>query len=129
FSSSKLSITPVWVALSPAGDRFAVVSHAIEGRVDLWDVQANARLASGTTIGAEPKAVDFSPDSKQLIAVGEGGIIRQWSMDKLQAVKPDKGHLGQITAIQHSPGGDGIWTASTDGTIRLWDPRDGRELR
>jgi WD40 repeat protein len=39
------------------------------------------------------------------------------------------GHTGGATVAEFSPDGDMLATTGKDGTIRLWDPAAGRQLR
>ncbi|EIW77351.1 WD40 repeat-like protein, partial [Coniophora puteana RWD-64-598 SS2] len=49
--------------------------------------------------------------------------------DAGDAPRPFAGHAGKITAIEYSPDGRHIATASKDATVRLWDPLTGQELQ
>jgi RNA polymerase sigma factor (sigma-70 family) len=39
------------------------------------------------------------------------------------------GHKDRLTSVAYSPDGKSIATAGWDGTIRLWDPKSGKEVR
>ncbi|EIW77343.1 WD40 repeat-like protein, partial [Coniophora puteana RWD-64-598 SS2] len=44
-------------------------------------------------------------------------------------LRPFVGHTGKITAIEYSPDGRLIATASEDATVRLWDPLTGQQFQ
>ena len=50
----------------------------------------------------------------------------------LSIIKPDavkNGHTGAIRALAFTPDGKMFATGADDGTVKLWNPQTGKELR
>lgn len=70
----------------------------------------------------------WSPDGS-LIATCNGSQAHVWSGVDGVLVCVIVGHGSDITSIAFDPGSRRLATASTDKTVRIWDPRTGDELR
>jgi WD40 repeat protein len=76
-------------------------------------------------------SVAFSEDSRMVGAAagteGTSGLALVWDLD---ASKPRllKGHTDRISSIQFDKSGKKAFTASWDGTARIWDVSSGKEL-
>jgi WD40 repeat protein len=105
-----LANIPQALALSPDGGTLASCHHGEEIR--LWDVSEPALQRLRRTMQERVKAVDE--------AVHNGKEPPRWE----PAVLPRaglRGHSAIITAITFHPDGKILASASTDGTIKLWD--------
>ncbi|AKG20277.1 nSTAND1 domain-containing NTPase [Calothrix sp. 336/3] len=73
-------------------------------------------------------SLNFSPDAKQLITVGNDNTIRLWNLDTEIDIQPEKQLPNPIQKISFSPDSKQIATLEA-GTIHLWDISSGQQLR
>ena len=95
---------------------------------------ALAVLAPGQTASAQaPSAVAFSPDSKLLATIDDGGELRLWDVTDpahpRPAGQPLPGSTAPVNSVAFSPGGrtlaaGGGHGPDSKGTLRLWDVTD-----
>lgn len=100
-------------------------------RVSLYDPSdlAAEREAFGDPQGSGPTAVAFTPDETRLCAAfGHRALV--WRLDDPAArMLHLRGHAQQVRAVGFPPGGGTVFTASCDGTVRVWDANTGAEVR
>ena len=96
---------------------------------NLWDVLTGQLLHSVRSRWDAVGTLAFAPDSRTL-AVGTGyePDIRLFSV-KTGRVKRDLlSHTASVDGLAFSPNARTLASASADGSIKLWNPRDGRLL-
>ncbi|MBW4491581.1 MAG: PD40 domain-containing protein [Oscillatoria princeps RMCB-10] len=107
------------VSFSPDGQMIASVSSP-DGVVKLWSVDGreiktlkahNASFFSGS--------VNFSPDGKTIASTGDA-TVKLWSRDGT-LIDTLEGANASIKDVSFSPDGKTIASASTDGTVKLWN--------
>src|SRR5262245_21170151 len=79
-------------------------------------------LSAPTAAGCSPGATTARPGSGARPPAPRGAIpcaTPPWSTGRL--LLPPLGHLARLAALQFSPDARHMLTASTDGTVGLWD--------
>ena len=72
-------------------------------------------------------AVDFSPDSTQVVVASSNGTVTVWALEATLKQVQKLYRSGQVGAAKYSPHGDRIATA-TRRSVRIYDSRNGRFL-
>jgi len=112
-----------------------VASASDDGDVRLWDGFTGEPIGGPLTGHTDwVQCVAFSPDGKTLAsASGHPGYeraVRLWDVrTREQRGAPLLGHEALITWVAFSPDGSMLASSSQDGTVRIWDPQTGAELR
>jgi WD40 repeat protein len=123
------SFDPRAVKIGPDG-RWVARRGSLDPTVHLIDRASGQR--AHTFRGETPiTAVAFSPDSQTLAAVALVGFppgpgLRLWDL----ASKKERalaGHTRYVVGIAFHPAGNRVATASSDGTVRLWDTAPGAD--
>lgn len=89
-----------------------------------------ANFPSETLLPHESNALElaFSADGKWLAADGNDHIIHIWDVSAASKVHTLAGHEGRITGLAFRSN-DELISASEDGTVRLWNVTEEREIR
>lgn len=136
---------PVFTAaFSPDGRRILSGSGWPWGdrTLRLWDVASGTeirRFQAATDdpgpsthgpreVPGEVHSVAFTPDGRQALSGGTGGIVQLWNVETGEEIRRLSGHTGTIYELAISPDGRRALTASRDKTARLWDLASGREI-
>ncbi|MEG4068960.1 ABC transporter substrate-binding protein [Microcoleus sp. Pol11C2] len=98
----------------------------INFNVEKWELRENSELylSSEAFEGHTLPVTSIASDSDGTIASGsEDNTIRLWGSDK--DIPPVLlGHTGKVNAVAFNPKAQQLVSASSDGTIRLWDVSD-----
>ncbi len=121
----------VWdVAFSP--DSKTLATACADGFGRIYSVPEGKLLVTTATKEANIWRVRFSPDGK-LLATASGDAsstsVKVWNAATGAETLSLVGHTARVRAIGFSPDGKLIATGSRDGTIRIWNSLDGRELK
>jgi WD40 repeat protein len=123
------------IAFSPDGKTLATAGN--DRIIRLWE------LPSGRLIrqlkGSIPEffkiyTLAFSPDGKTLAGAGGGdGLtgnypVKFWDIATGNELTSLKGHTDLVRSLVFSPDGKKLATAGNEGTIRLWDLTENKEL-
>jgi WD40 repeat protein/tRNA A-37 threonylcarbamoyl transferase component Bud32 len=121
-------------------DASRLVMRANDARLQVWYANERPDVFELRGSGGALNAARFSPDGERVLTACEDGQARVWTAPSrlLTAQVEDTPapaqllfamrHRGSVRDARHSPDGTRIATASSDGSARLWDASDGREL-
>ena len=114
------------VTFSPNGHTLASVSG--DGVLKLWNAGNGDLLGAPIAVGEALTDVAFSPDGQQIIAGGADGSVQIFSVTSREHhTVPQLNHLDAVNSIAFSPDG-AMASASTDGTVRIWNPASGHSV-
>lgn len=116
-------------ALSPAGDKLALIQEKVEEQVSIliWDVEAGQAI--GQSLPAHTADVHgwaFSPDGSLLATASFDGSVRLWDAERgAPLLEPLIAHDGRVLSVAFSPDGKTLASGGTDHLIYLWDTATG----
>ena len=113
------------VKFTPDGSHLAVGSN---GDVRLYDVGTWTESAL-IPFDGDAKHLDFTPDGSLIAIGGEAtNLVVVADVATGEQVYSITDHQGDVTDLEFSEDGTLLLTASTDGTIRLWDSGTGESV-
>jgi WD40 repeat protein len=115
-------------AFSPDGRRLISVGGFPEVLVwDVWDL-ARVKVVSRFPVPNGCWCLAFGPAVRGTFAVSPGGLIWLFTSNDPNP-RVFHGHTSDVHGLAISPSGALIASGSFDGTVRLWDIANARELR
>jgi WD40 repeat protein len=110
-----------------------------DGYIRFWDLKTGRCLRKISGHQGFAWSVAVSPTRQWFASAGEDALIKLWDIDTGQCCKVLRGHLSAIQAIAFSPLTEGmsnadngmgyLVSASSDGTVKLWDVTTGICIR
>jgi WD40 repeat protein len=114
------------VTLVFTADAKRLISCGLDGKVVVWDV---ALVKPLTTLRGE-RPLALSPDETLIAFQNEsGGRIDLFDIARGARTGYLEGHTDTVTALQFTPDGRQLLSASMDHTARVWDLKTGVALR
>lgn len=107
---------------SPDGKMLATNDRDMALR--LWSVPGWKPLGSMRPTGTSPQpwSMEFTPDSAQIVLTSWNKRAELWDVSTCKLVSAFEGHAGLLTDVAIRQRESMIFaTASTDGTLKLWD--------
>jgi WD40 repeat protein len=99
-----------------------MVTASEDATIKIWDIFTNKTLLSLAGHLKPVKAIAVHPDfENSLVSVGWDGHIRFWDIGI--------GHTSAVNKVVFDKQGNWIATAGSDGTARIWDTENGKELK
>jgi WD40 repeat protein len=119
----------VWdVVFSPDGKY--LLTGSADQTARLWDAMNGETVQVFSGHIGSVDAVAFSPDGKYVVTTGSTDkTARLWNIASGKTMHIFVGHSDLVIRVAYSPDGKYMLTASVDGTVRLWDPAAGSEVR
>ncbi|MDX2231969.1 MAG: NB-ARC domain-containing protein [Leptolyngbyaceae cyanobacterium bins.349] len=122
------------IAFSPDGRWLA--SSSSDQTIAVWDVPTGRCLRTLQNQGDHIRAIAFSPfqspffqqTGQLLLCSYAETTAKLWNAHTGELLHELHGHTSRIWAIAFSPDGQTLITGSEDGTLRLWDAEQGKEL-
>uniref|UniRef100_A0A4W6E8N7 Apoptotic protease-activating factor 1 n=1 Tax=Lates calcarifer TaxID=8187 RepID=A0A4W6E8N7_LATCA len=103
--------------------------------VELWDLEANKKMADCSGHLSWVQRVQFSPDGSQLLSCSDDQTVRvrlnkcvwSWQSGEGRVLKGHKEQVRCFSLLSHSPARLLSW--SFDGTVKVWDVESGEKLQ
>jgi len=124
-------------ACAVAPDGTCIVSASGDGTLRMWDPDTGEtiRVLEGDSPAVWGCAV--APDGSFIVSAAWGGkrqgskyygpkLLRTWDPETGEMLVTLLGHRAPVNGCAVAPDGGYIVSASTDRTLRIWDPRTGR---
>jgi WD40 repeat protein len=114
-------------------DRRLIAAGNERGEIAIWDAQNLELVRTLRGLDGAVYGLDFSRDGARIAAVSNQPAntptITVWDATNGNRLTTIRGLREPITAIAMLPGEDAVAGASADGTLYIWNVRDGVELR
>jgi WD40 repeat protein/serine/threonine protein kinase len=116
------------VATSPDGQRVALGHY--DGTVTVWRAASDWETRTLKAHTGKLRSMALTPDGKRLVTGGDGedSLVKIWDAVSGQELLKLPGHTYRVTSIAVTADGKRIATAGAEGTARLWDATDGRQV-
>jgi WD40 repeat protein len=116
------------VAFSP--DDALLASGHVGGEIKLWDVASGKLVRSFKSDAYAVESLAFTPDG-HLLAARSSFTVDLWDVAAGAVAHSLKGAAALISfaSMAMSPDGKKIVTGDTDGSIRVWDVAEGKQLQ
>jgi WD40 repeat protein/serine/threonine protein kinase len=117
------------LAFSADGTRLATGDAA--GYLGVWDL-ATGKVCDGFESARHAddiQAVGFAAGDRMIVSASGSPFLNLWDAATGQLLGWLLGHTDKIWGVSVSPDGKSLATASSDGTVKLWDARPPRHDR
>ncbi|OGR44441.1 MAG: hypothetical protein A2X35_06945 [Elusimicrobia bacterium GWA2_61_42] len=104
------------LAFSPDGKTLAV-GTGMEKRLEIWNAE-KLEEAGSVKDSDWVNCVAFTPDGKRIVT--GGSAVKVWDPVSGACLKTYEGHADEIHAVDVSPDGKYIASASNDKTVKIW---------
>ncbi|EAY14922.1 WD repeat protein, putative [Trichomonas vaginalis G3] len=112
--------------LSFSADGSILATADVSGLVKTWDTLTGKLLADCIGPTKEIRWLNFHPSLPACLAGDEDGMAWFWNAKTGKCAKVYVGHSDVNSCGSFRADGSEIWTASYDGSLRVWSPRTGQ---
>jgi len=109
------------MAVTPDGERIAALGA--DNAIYLWEPKLTGEEAVGLrrieSSDGPLSSIALAPNGEQLAIGSQSGVVRLLGWDGNDS-RPMRDHEGAIRALDYSPDGELLASASSDRTIRVW---------
>ncbi len=114
------------IGLASVGN--SIVSVSQSGKICFWDAITKAKQSELSVPGRAPTSAEVSKDSK-LLALAAGTEVHMLDLNARKLITTIDKHRDLVTDLAFSPDGAQLASCSADGSVRLFDARNGNELK
>ena len=114
---------PCVMAMSPDGRRLAlqILPYSPRPLVEVFDTSTGRLTARLGADQSRLRALDFSPDGKQIAAVDEDSRVHIFDLQGKSPQMNLPGHSADLWGVAYSRDGNRLASCGADQTIRVWD--------
>ena len=105
-----------------------VVSASGDGIAKLWNLTSGLCIKEFPSKDRGMACVEFSPDSRTILAGGNDQVIYQFDTSTGELVREMKGHEGLVRSLHLDSGSGRVVSGSYDTSVRAYDMRTGETI-
>jgi uncharacterized protein with WD repeat len=105
-----------------------VVTASGDSLAKIWDVNSGNMVMELKGHSSHVFSARFSPNNRRVVTAG-GETAKIWEVSTGTQTKMLIGHSMRVSSAAFSPDGGVIVTTSEDGTAKLWNAQNGKEIR
>lgn len=108
------------VAVNPSGEWLAFGAAKL-GQLLVWEWQSESYVLKQQGHYFDMTTLAFSPDGQNIATGGEDGKVKLWNANSGFCFVTFPEHSAAISSVEFAKGGQVLFTASLDGTVRAYD--------
>jgi len=105
-----------------------VVSASGDGIAKLWNIRSGLCIKEFLSRDRGMACVEFSPDSRTILAGGNDQVIYQFDTSTGELVRELKGHEGLVRSLHLDSASGRVVSGSYDTSVKVYDLRSGEML-
>ncbi|OQR88110.1 hypothetical protein ACHHYP_07540 [Achlya hypogyna] len=102
-----------------------VISSSMDHTLKFWDFNSHALVAT-VDLGCPVTHLSLHKDNNLVVAAGDDFVLRVLDIQTRKLVRRFTGHTHWITDVCFSPDARWLLSASSDGSVRVWDLPTGK---
>jgi len=105
-----------------------VVSASGDGIAKLWNIRSGLCIKEFPSRDRGMACVEFSPDSRTILAGGNDQVIYQFDTGTGELVREMRGHQGLVRSLHLDSGSGRVVSGSYDTSVKAYDLRSGETI-